>query len=129
MHIREPLEEQEREDVGLEVRRIHRSLQKPRGFPEVGFELGVANGDVDLGLCQRVVGDLVVTPLRHAFTLEVIAGKQVVNVALVQDEVTDRDVAGKEAFVPEFDLCSLEYPEVGADRTGRVHLLRQKASQ
>jgi hypothetical protein len=36
--IGETLEEQEREDIGLEVRRIDRSLEEPSSFPQVGFE-------------------------------------------------------------------------------------------
>ena len=39
MHVGEALEEQEREDVGLEVRRIHRPAQDIGGFPEMRFEL------------------------------------------------------------------------------------------
>lgn len=44
MDIREPFEEQQREDVGLEVRRIHRPAQDVRGLPKVGFELGEGDG-------------------------------------------------------------------------------------
>ena len=40
MDIGETLEEQERENIGLEVCRIDRSLEEPSGFPQVGFELG-----------------------------------------------------------------------------------------
>jgi hypothetical protein len=40
MDIGETLEEQEREDIGLEVCRIDRALEEPCGFPKVGFELG-----------------------------------------------------------------------------------------
>ena len=42
--IRKPLEEQQREDLGLEVRRIHRPFQVPRGLPEGGRELGEGDG-------------------------------------------------------------------------------------
>jgi len=44
MDIREPLEEQQREDIRFEVRRIHRPAQDVRGLPEVGFELGEGDG-------------------------------------------------------------------------------------
>ena len=43
MHIRNPLEEEQREDVGLEVGSIDRTTEDVGRFPEVGFEL--ANGD------------------------------------------------------------------------------------
>ena len=37
--VADPLEEQQREDVGLEVGRIHRAAQDVGGLPEVGFKL------------------------------------------------------------------------------------------
>jgi hypothetical protein len=39
MHVRDALEEQKRENVGLEVRGIHRPAQDVRRLPEVGFKL------------------------------------------------------------------------------------------
>ena len=39
IHIRDALEEEQREDVGLEIGRIHRAAQDIRGLPEVGFKL------------------------------------------------------------------------------------------
>ena len=39
VHIRQPFEEQQGKHVSLEVRRIHRSPQNIRGFPEMGFKL------------------------------------------------------------------------------------------
>jgi len=42
--IADPLEEQQREDVGLEVSRIHRAAQNVGGLPEVGFELAKGDG-------------------------------------------------------------------------------------
>ena len=56
VNVREALEEQEREDVGLEVRRIHRTAQDVRGLPEVGFKLIEGDGvrghaAVPNGLC------------------------------------------------------------------------------
>ena len=39
MHIREALEEQKREDVSLEVRRIYWPAQDIGSFPEMRFEL------------------------------------------------------------------------------------------
>ena len=57
MHVGEALEEQEREDVGLEVRRIHRPAQDVGGFPEVRFELIEGDGvrghaAIPHGLCM-----------------------------------------------------------------------------
>ena len=40
MHVRDALEEQEREHVGLEIGGIDRTAQDVRGFPKVGFKLG-----------------------------------------------------------------------------------------
>jgi hypothetical protein len=37
--IADALEEQQREDVGLEVSGIHRAAQDVGGFPQVGFKL------------------------------------------------------------------------------------------
>ena len=58
--IGDALEEEQREDVGLEVGGVHRAAQDVGGFPEVGFELA-KGGDVvvhawlilvmSLGLC------------------------------------------------------------------------------
>ena len=42
--VTNPLEEQQREDVGLEVSRIHRAAQDVGGFPEVGFKLAERYG-------------------------------------------------------------------------------------
>ena len=39
VNVRDTLEEQQREDVGLEVGRIHRTAQDVRSFPQVGFKL------------------------------------------------------------------------------------------
>ena len=44
MDIREALEEQQREDVGLKIRRIHRAAKDVRGLPEMGFKLGQSDG-------------------------------------------------------------------------------------
>jgi hypothetical protein len=44
MHVREALEEQEREDVSLEVCRIYRTAQDVGGFPEMRFELIESDG-------------------------------------------------------------------------------------
>ena len=40
MHIGDAFEEEQGEDIGLEVGRIHRSAEDIGGFPEVGFQLG-----------------------------------------------------------------------------------------
>lgn len=48
MDIRETFEEQQRKDVGLEVRRIHRPTQDVCSFPEVRFELGNGNDGHEL---------------------------------------------------------------------------------
>ena len=39
MHVRDALEEEEREHVGLEIGGIDRATQDVRGFPEVGFKV------------------------------------------------------------------------------------------
>ena len=49
--IADPLEEQEREDVGLEVSRIHRAAQDVGGLPEVAFELT----EIDWSFLHQVV--------------------------------------------------------------------------
>ncbi|MDB6132767.1 MAG: hypothetical protein JWM59_1010 [Verrucomicrobiales bacterium] len=38
--IGETFEEQQRKDVALEIRRIHRPAQDVGGLPQMGFELG-----------------------------------------------------------------------------------------
>ena len=43
VHIGDALEEEQREDVGLEVGGIDRAAQDVRGFPEMGFKLAVAS--------------------------------------------------------------------------------------
>lgn len=40
LHVRDALEKQKWEHVGLEIGGIDRSAQDVRGFPKVGFELG-----------------------------------------------------------------------------------------
>ncbi len=66
MHIREPLEEQQREDVGLEVRRIDRPLEKPGGFLKVGFELGERDGGhAGLSLTKQGMMRMAREPGRH----------------------------------------------------------------
>jgi len=42
--IADALEKQQRENVGLEVSRIHRTAKDVRGFPQMTFQLGQANG-------------------------------------------------------------------------------------
>ena len=37
-HVGDALEEEQREDVGLEVGRVHRAAEDVGGLPEVGFE-------------------------------------------------------------------------------------------
>jgi hypothetical protein len=48
--VRDPLEEQQRENVGLEVGRIHRSAQNVGGFPQMRFKLSQRQPGFDVVL-------------------------------------------------------------------------------
>lgn len=52
LNIRDALEEQERENVGLEIGGIDRPAKDVRGLPKVRFELGEGHGKS----CIRLVG-------------------------------------------------------------------------
>ena len=53
--IRDSLEEEQREDVGLEVGGIHRAAQDVRGLPEVGFKLAKGSGVIGLAWFTPVI--------------------------------------------------------------------------
>src|ERR1019366_4674512 len=84
MHIRDALEEQQREHVGLEICRIHRPAQNVRRFPQVGFKLTEGNcGSVHQGIWTIRLAMVIVEPpefgkrksLRRQISILIIAAE------------------------------------------------------
>ncbi len=63
--IADALEEQQREDVGLEVSRIHRAAQDVGGFPEVAFELTQGYGTWGIQSELMIIVDVLSLPNSH----------------------------------------------------------------
>lgn len=74
---------------------------------EVDLRCPIADRDGDLALSDDDVGDLVGAPEGETLLLQVVGREDVMNVAAIQQEVKDRDVAREEVLVAELGLGRL----------------------